>query len=74
MTRRLSTVSQDDVRRAVKAAQACGLEVSGVEIEGTRIRILVGKEKLDLDETLPENVHSLDEYKAWRDRSRARGD
>lgn len=79
MTRRLARITHDEVRRAVKAVQACGLEVGGVEIDGSKIRVLVGKdsgekpaEELDTIAE-PETVQSLAEWQAWREKDRARG-
>lgn len=78
MTRRAARITHDEVRRAVKAVQACGLTVGSVEIVGDRVRVHVNNgdiSSIPIDPSgEPETVHSLDEYKAWRERSRDRGD
>jgi hypothetical protein len=50
-----------DVKRAVKCVEACGLKVAGVEIEGSKIRVLTGEPPAPLPTT------GFDSWKAKRD-------
>lgn len=76
MTRRTSRISHDEVRRMIKAVSASGLSVGRVDFNGDVVSVVIG------DGTVPafitddsvENIQNMDDYKAWRDRSRARKD
>jgi hypothetical protein len=70
MGRAASTFKQTDVVRAVKAAQAAGLDVGAVEIspDGT-IRVKVGGDKYTEEPASP-----FDQWKATRDASANEGD
>lgn len=79
MTRRTARIHHDEVARMIKAVNACGLTVGRVVFDGETISVVIGGEgigastnKIDSD-LKPETVQSLDEYKTWRDRERARG-
>lgn len=79
MSRRTCRVSHDEVRRMVKAVQACGLAVGKVIFDGSTVSVVISgdigqRRAAGIDDELnPETVQSLDEYKLWRDRERARG-
>lgn len=78
MTRRAARITHDEVRRMVKAVRSCGLSVGRIDFDGERLSVVIGGEIGETEPNSidtppnPETVQSLDEYKAWRDRSRAR--
>lgn len=74
MSRRAARITHDEVCRMVKAMQSCGLQIGRVDFNGELLSVVVGNESFAVDMAAPPNpetVQSLDEYKAWRDRSRA---
>jgi hypothetical protein len=64
MARRPATFRQQDITRALRAARAAGLEVTGYEIEATTGKIIVNTSK----ETKPTPVTDLDQWIAERAR------
>lgn len=77
MPRRTSRISQDEVRRLIKATLACGLEIRKIAFDGQSIVIETGDRssaesngKYDPDD--PETFETLDQYRDWRDRQRSR--
>lgn len=78
MTRATAKVRHDDVARLLKAIQTRGLPINEVMFDGENVRVITGDSGHKLAPRVdagsqPENFQSLDEYRAWRERERARG-
>lgn len=69
MTRSAANFSQDEIARIIRAVKGVGLRINRVALDKGRVEIIVGDGEA-VAEVTPDNLESLDEYKAWRDRKR----
>lgn len=69
MTRSAANFSQDEIARIIRAVKGAGLPINRVALDKGRVEIIVGDGEA-VAEVTPDNLESLDEYKAWRDRKR----
>lgn len=77
MTRRAARITHDEVVRALKAARSAGMTVRSFSVVGDRIEVVADNGDI-VDNSPnalvnPDTFQSLEDYEAWRDGNRARG-
>lgn len=77
MSRRAARFSHDEVVRAFKAARLAGVSIRSFRIDGTGVNFVMNNGDIVDDAPAPvvnpDTFQSLEDYEAWRDRNRARG-
>jgi hypothetical protein len=69
MTRRAAKVTEHEVRRLIRAVQACGLPITGVSFDGDRVEVVIGGRdgpQVRRDSS-PSTFRTLAEYESWRE-------